>query len=433
MTSPFNILILGSGGRECTLAWKIRQSPLVDQIFIAPGNAGTSDYGTNLSISESDFASIKRAVLGNQVRMVVVGPEAPLVQGIADFFMEDEQLKDVWVIGPGKTGAMLEGSKDFAKAFMNRHHIPTAAHQTFRPEEITEALSFIRQTKPPYVLKADGLAAGKGVIICQNPAEAESEIQDILGGNKFGEAGKKLVIEEFLDGIELSVFVLTDGHHFLLLPEAKDYKRIGDNDSGPNTGGMGSVSPLPFFTGDFKEAVVEKIIRPTIQGLIHDNIDYQGFIFFGLMKVGSQPYVIEYNARLGDPETEVVLPRLQNDLVELMRAAATHTLDTQEVRISPLHSGCIMMVAPGYPGSYPKGLIINNLDQTKEVTVFHAGTKQDQNHKVVSTGGRILGVTALADHLPEAVERAYLACRTIEYQDKYYRSDIGRDIIQLTK
>lgn len=426
----YNVLIIGSGGREHALAWKIAQSHSLGRLFATPGNAGTAFAGTNLNISETDFFSIKKAVLDHSINIVVVGPEAPLVKGIVDFFIADPELSAVMIIGPQAAGALLEGSKDFAKAFMLRHNIPTAPYQTFNSGQLTDALSFIKTLEPPFVLKADGLAAGKGVIIASSLIEAETELNLMLNKNKFGDAGKKVVIEKFLQGIELSVFVMTDGKDYLILPEAKDYKRIGEKDTGPNTGGMGSISPVPFADAAFLKTVEEKIIKPTIHGLIQDKIPYKGFIFFGLMKVGNDPYVIEYNARLGDPETEVVLPRIQNDLLELLVATATNSLGQQVIKINPDAASCVMMVAPGYPGVYPKGMNITGLDKVADAIPFHAGTKTEEaTGNILTNGGRVLGVTAMAKDLQSALELAYKACDTINFEGKYYRTDLGKDVL----
>ncbi|MHC1706142.1 MAG: phosphoribosylamine--glycine ligase [Bacteroidales bacterium] len=432
MTFPnYNVLIIGSGGREHALAWKIAQSKALNKLFIAPGNAGTAQTGTNLDISETDFLSLKNAVIRLDINLIVVGPEAPLVQGIVDFFQSDSDLKDILIVGPPAAGARMEGSKDFAKEFMLRHNIPTAAYRTFSAGELSDAKMYLSTLKPPFVLKADGLAAGKGVIITTDRSEAEAELDNILIDSKFGEAGKKVLIESFLNGIELSVFVLTDGKNYLILPEAKDYKRIGEQDTGPNTGGMGSISPVPFADEAFLEKIERKIIKPTINGLIKDNIPYKGFIFFGLIKIDNEPFVIEYNARMGDPETEVVLPRINNDLLELLIAVAQGTLADHFINFDPRAAACVMMVAPGYPGTYPKGLTIKGLDKTNEVITFHAGTKLDTDSATVrSNGGRILGVTALADNLSTALGKVYTACKLIQYEGKYYRTDIGKDVLK---
>ncbi|MCX6270206.1 MAG: phosphoribosylamine--glycine ligase [Bacteroidetes bacterium] len=426
----YNVLILGAGGREHTLAWKISQSLLLGNLYTAPGNAGTAALGVNLPVSETDFPAIRKAVLDHQVNLVVVGPEAPLVKGISNFFIADPLLAHIPVIGPPKEGAMLEGSKDFAKKFMQRHGIPTAVYQTFNSGQLKEALDFLQTMTAPYVIKADGLAAGKGVVICSSYQEAAGEVKAMLMDNKFGEAGRKVVIEQFLRGIELSVFVLTDGKSFLILPEAKDYKRIGEQDTGPNTGGMGSVSPVPFAGGAFFEKIKNRVIIPTINGLISDHILYRGFIFFGLIKVGNDPYVIEYNARLGDPETEVIIPRIKNDLLDLFRALSQGELSTRHIITDTRHAACIMMVAPGYPGNYPKNLVINGLQNLSGVIPFHAGTKTGNfPGEVLSNGGRILGITALSSSLESALQSAYLACQSIDYEGKYYRNDIGNDVI----
>jgi phosphoribosylamine--glycine ligase len=427
----YNVLVLGSGGREHTLGWKIAQSKRFKSLFTAPGNAGTAEIGTNLSISEMDFPAVKKAVIDHHIHLVVVGPEAPLVKGIVDYFASDEELSGRKIIGPTAAGAMLEGSKDFAKEFMQRHHIPTASYRTFTTGQFFEATDYFSKLEPPYVLKADGLAAGKGVIITNSLEEATRELNLMLNENKFGPSGRKVVIESFLKGIELSVFVMSDGNHYLILPEAKDYKRIGENDTGPNTGGMGSLSPVPFANEEFMRKVENKIIKPTVQGLLSENIPYKGFIFFGLIKVGDEPFVIEYNARLGDPETEVVLPRINNDFLELLLAISNGTLDKQHIDISDQSACCVMMVAPGYPGNYPKGMKINGLKNVNEVIPFHAGTIQDKNSgEIVTNGGRVLGVTALADGLKASLEKAYEACSLIHFEGNYYRHDLGNDLLQ---
>ena len=427
----YRVLLLGSGGREHTLAWKLVQSPLLETLFIAPGNAGTAGLGTNLSIKETDFISIKEVVLQQGINLVVVGPEAPLVKGIADYFAKDEQLLAIPVIGPSASGARLEGSKDFAKKFMQRHQIPTAAYQSFSSEELPQALDFLKTIPSPYVLKADGLAAGKGVVICQTLEEASKELTEMLQNKKFGEASQKVVIEHFLKGIELSVFVLTDGKSYLLLPEAKDYKRIGEGDTGPNTGGMGSISPVPFADESFMEKVTQKIIKPTINGLQQENIPYWGFIFFGLIKVDDEPYVIEYNARLGDPETEVILPRLKNDLLEFFDKLVTGRLAESHIETHSDHAACVMMVAPGYPGDYPKGLVLSGISEVDKGILFHAGTALDKDSGLVtSNGGRIMGLTAMGKNLAEALHTAYGECQKIHYEGKYFRTDLGMDVLK---
>lgn len=424
-----NILILGSGGREHAFAWKLSQSSLIDKLFIAPGNAGTKELGTNIPLDVNDFLDVKRLVIEKEVDMVVVGPEVPLVKGIHDFFKNDRALKSVAVIGPESMGAMLEGSKDFAKEFMLKHEIPTASYKTFSSENIEEGYSFLESLKAPYVLKADGLAAGKGVLILNDLELAKSELQKMVEEAKFGDASSKVVVEEFLDGIELSVFVLTDGSSYVLLPHAKDYKRIGEGDSGLNTGGMGSVSPVPFATNDFMQKIEERVIKPTVDGLKSDGIDYKGFIFFGLIKVGDDPYVIEYNCRMGDPEAESVIPRIKTDLVEVFQAVADGTLEDVKMEFDDRYSAAIMLVSGGYPESYAKGKVIKGIENLKECIVFHAGTETDINTDEVKTaGGRVLAVSAYGDSLEEALMLAYEKVELIDFDGKYFRSDIGFDL-----
>lgn len=424
-----NILLLGSGGREHAIAWKLAQSKLLNRLYIAPGNAGTAQFGTNVMLSTTDFPAIKKLVLQYQVDMVVVGPEDPLVEGIHDFFLSDDEISGIPVIGPVQKGAMLEGSKDFAKKFMNRYGVPTAAYQTFTRETLDEGLHFIQHSKPPYVLKADGLAAGKGVVICKTAEEATAELQSMLLDARFGEASAKVVVEEFLDGIELSVFVLTDGINYKILPEAKDYKRIGEGDTGPNTGGMGSVSPVSFAGKDFMLAVEENIIRPTMKGLISDGVDYRGFLFFGLIKVGDKPYVIEYNCRMGDPEAESVLPRIENDLVELFTAVSRQKLAGQTILTDQRYAATVMLVSKGYPGTYEKGKPIGGLDLHRECLVFHAGTRLDAGSgKVLSNGGRVIAVTSFGNNMKEALAKSYFHAGRIDFEGKYFRKDIGFDL-----
>ncbi len=424
-----NILILGSGGREYALAWKIAQSPKADQLFVAPGNAGTAILGTNLPIETTEFDSIKKAVVEHDIDLVVVGPENPLVEGIHDFFLADEYLKHIHIIGPTKAGARLEGSKDFAKQFMAKHHIPTAAYKTFDHENLEEGYAFLETLQPPYVLKADGLAAGKGVVIVNDLSEAKSELQAMIEESKFGDASANVVVEEFLDGIELSVFVITDGESYLLLPEAKDYKRIGEGDTGLNTGGMGSVSPVPFASKEFMAKIEAKIIKPTINGLKSDGIPYQGFLFFGLIKVDEEPFVIEYNCRLGDPETESIMPRINSDLVEILTATAAGTLQDQKLNIDERYAATVMLVSGGYPGQYEKEKTISGLDSVNNCIVFHAGTATDVESMEVKTyGGRVLAVTALGNNLKEALAMAYQNAEIIQFEGKTYRKDIGFDL-----
>jgi phosphoribosylamine--glycine ligase len=424
-----NVLLLGSGGREHALAWKLSGSPLLDNLFIAPGNAGTVQYGTNLSINILDFPAVGRASLEQSIDLVVVGPEEPLVKGLHDYFLQTPELQNIPVIGPTISGARLEGSKDFAKAFMFRHHIPTAGYSTFSPDQFADAVSFLKTLSPPYVLKADGLAAGKGVAIVTGFEDAVTELEEMLLNQKFGTASGKVVIEEFLDGIELSVFVLTDGESYLLLPEAKDYKRIGEGDTGPNTGGMGSVSPVPFANSDFMMKVTQQVIEPTLHGLRAENIPYCGFIFFGLMNVGGQPFVIEYNCRLGDPETESVLPRIESDLLPLLYAAGTRTLNQHDLKISDDSAATVILVSEGYPGAYSKGKVISGLEAITDGFCFHAGTRPEENSGMALThGGRVVALTALKRELSQALETCYRNAEIINYEGKVFRRDIGSDL-----
>ena len=423
-----NILLLGSGGREHAIAFKLAQSKLCSHLFIAPGNAGTTQCGMNVPLKVDDFESIRHFVLENNVEMVVVGPEAPLVAGIADFFANDDKLRNVMVLGPSKAGAQLEGSKDYAKDFMLRHNIPTARYKTFDAGSLQEGLAFLETLSAPYVLKADGLAAGKGVLILDSLEQAKEELKLMLDG-KFGEASTKVVIEEFLSGIELSVFVLTDGQHYKMLPAAKDYKRIGEHDTGLNTGGMGSVSPVPFADKDFMQKVEQRIVIPTVKGLRKDKIDYKGFIFVGLMNVKGDPYVIEYNVRMGDPETESVFPRIKSDVVELFEHACNGTLENASLSIDGRTAATVMLTAKGYPEKYPKGDVISGLDAVEGSIVFHAGTARNQNNAVVTNGGRVLCVTSLADSLPQALLQCYQEAEKIQWNGKYCRKDIGQDLL----
>lgn len=423
-----NILLLGSGGRESAFAWKIAQSKRCSGLFIAPGNAGTGTYGKNININPNDFAAVGRFAVDNQVGLLVVGPEEPLVKGIHDYFLQDPSLKKIPVIGPQKKGAMLEGSKDFSKEFMIRHRIPTASFRSFTRETLRDGLDYIQSHSLPVVLKADGLAAGKGVVICESHEDAELELKAMLENAKFGEAGSRVVIEEFLKGIELSVFVLTDGKNYKILPEAKDYKRIGEGDTGLNTGGMGSVSPVAFADEAFMRKIEERIIVPTIRGLKADGIPYKGFIFIGLMNVGGDPYTIEYNVRMGDPETESVLPRIENDLVELLLAVAEGNLDEQQLNVSPKIAATVMLVAGGYPGAYMKGKPISGIENVRHSYVFHAGTALD-NSQVKTSGGRVLAVTSLQDNLFDAVQSAIADAGRIYYDGRYFRTDIGLDLM----
>ena len=422
------VLLLGSGGREHALAWKIAQSSILDQLFIAPGNAGTRQFGKNIPLSPIDFIAVKNFVLENNIEMVVVGPEEPLVLGIYDFFVGDTELSKIPVIGPSKYGAQLEGSKDFAKAFMNRHSIPTAKYATFTIDNLEEGLLFLKNMKSPYVLKADGLAAGKGVLIIHDLDEAQAELKSMLQHEKFGEASKKVVIEQFLDGIELSVFIVTDGHSFKLLPEAKDYKRIGEGDTGPNTGGMGAISPVPFADAAFMDKVHNRIIVPTVKGLKSEGIVYKGFVFFGLICVKGDPYVIEYNCRMGDPETEVVIPRLKSDILDLFEGIASNTLSERDIQFIDKSAATVMMVAGGYPDVYEKGKQIYGLNSVVDSLVFHAGTIAD-GPSVLTSGGRVLAVTSYGKNIEVAIEKAYEAVSKISFEGAYYRKDLGQDVL----
>jgi len=423
-----NVLLLGAGGREHAFAWKLTQSPLLEKLWIAPGNAGTAICGENVPISQLDFKGIKQFVISNEINIVIVGPEDPLVSGIRDFFIEDPELNHVKLIGPSKRGAMLEGSKDFAKEFMNRHNIPTAAHKTFYSEYLPKAIEYLHTIEPPYVLKADGLAAGKGVVICSDLRQAETELEDMLKNLKFGKASSKVVIEQFLSGIELSVFVLTDGRSYKILPEAKDYKRIGEGDTGPNTGGMGAISPVPFADKVFLQKVEERVIIPTIKGLEEENIDYKGFVFIGLMNVNGDPFVIEYNVRMGDPETEAVLPRIKSDFLEMLVAVADEKLDKVDLQIDDRTAATVMLVSKGYPGDYEKEKQITGFEKVSGSLVFHAGTAAKEGG-VVTNGGRVIAVTSLENSLQQALQRSFENAEIIDFEGKNYRKDIGKDLL----
>ena len=423
------ILLLGSGGREHALAWKISQSSILDELFIAPGNAGTKQYGKNIVLSPLDFEGIKEFVLKNNIDMVVVGPEEPLVNGIYDFFQADSTICHCAVIGPSKEGAKLEGSKNYAKEFMARHRIPTAKYGTFKPETLSEGINYLRGMKAPYVLKADGLAAGKGVLIINDLETAEKELTAMLKDARFGKASEKVVIEQFLEGIELSVFVMTDGDSFKLLPEAKDYKRIFDGNEGENTGGMGAVSPVPFADAGFMDKVHNQIIVPTVKGLKSEGIEYKGFIFFGLINVKGDPYVIEYNCRMGDPETEVVIPRLKSDILDLFEGIASNTLSERDIQFIDKSTATVMMVSGGYPNNYEKGLPIYGINNVIDSIVFHAGTSSD-GPQVLTNGGRVLSVTSYGKNIETAVDKCYDSITKISFEKAYYRKDIGRDLIK---
>lgn len=422
-----NILVIGSGGRECTFAWKLFQSDTCENLYIAPGNAGTTAYGKNIDINPNDFEQVKRHVLDKKIGLVVVGPEDPLVNGLHDYFLADEDLRHIPVIGPQKQGAQLEGSKEFAKEFMSRHDIPTAQYKSFTRETLQEGLEFLEEMKPPYVLKADGLAAGKGVLILENLYEAKIELQEMLGNRKFGEASSKVVIEEFLDGIEMSSFVLTDGSDYVILPNAKDYKRIGEGDKGLNTGGMGAISPVPFADETFLNKVEQRIIRPTVEGLKKDGIAYVGFIFIGLIKVNEDPYVIEYNVRMGDPETEVVLPRVKTDLADLFAAVANQKLDGFKLELDERSATTVVLVSGGYPEAYEKGKEIHGLEEVSDSLVFHAGT-QIQDGKMVTNGGRVLAITSFGGDFKEALKTSYKNIDKICFDKMNFRKDIGFDL-----
>ena len=423
-----NILILGSGGREHAFTHKLIQSKKVTHIFVAPGNAGTQEIATNIDVNPTDFESVKKVVIAHDIQMVIVGPEAPLVNGVHDFFLADDELKNIPVIGPKKDGALLEGSKDFSKEFMFKHGIPTAKYQSFTKETLEQGKLFLESLAPPYVLKADGLAAGKGVLILDSLEEAKSELEEMVSNQKFGEASSTVVIEEFLKGIELSVFVLTDGTSYKILPSAKDYKRIGEGDRGLNTGGMGAISPVPFADQAFLNKVEELVVKPTILGLQKDRIDYRGFIFIGLMNDNGSPSVVEYNVRMGDPETEVVLPRIQSDLFDLFDGVANQNLGEKEFSVTDKIATTVMLVSGGYPESYEKGAVISGLDNLKDSIIFHAGTKMKEG-AIVTNGGRVLAVTSLADSIQEALDQSYKTIDSIHFEKMNYRKDIGFDLV----
>jgi len=426
-----NVLLLGSGGREHAMAWKLSQSSLLSKLYVAPGNAGTDQIATNVALNPMDFSAVDRYIRRNSINMLIVGPEAPLVAGIVDYFLESNKHKDLVVIGPPKAGALLEGSKDFAKAFMARHNIPTSDYQTFKSGELKLAKAYLDKRKPPYVIKADGLAAGKGVIITEDRKEAESTLEDMLENSSLGEAGAKVVIEQFMDGIEVSSFVVTDGTAYKILPSAKDYKRAFDGDTGPNTGGMGAISPVPFVDAEFHEKTLNQIIIPTIKGLRKDDIPFNGFVFIGLMKVGSDPYVVEYNCRLGDPESEVILPLLKSDLLHLFDSLGSGLLSEYDLQIEDKTAATVMLTSGGYPGDYSKGKQIKGLENTPKETeglVFHAGTTTSRG-KVVTDGGRVLACTGIGNGLEQALERSYKLAESISFSDKQYRKDIGQDVL----
>lgn len=425
------ILVLGSGGREHAFSWKIAQSPKCETLFIAPGNAGTSEVGTNVNIAVTDFEGIGNFVKQEKIDLVVVGPEDPLVKGITNYFKSDSDLAQVGLVGPSKEGAQLEGSKDFSKQFMERHQVPTAKSKTFTVENLEEGLNYVSSHPLPVVLKADGLAAGKGVIIAETHEHARETLTEMLVDAKFGDASSRVVIEQYLDGIELSVFVLTDGESYKILPEAKDYKRIGEQDTGLNTGGMGAVTPVLFANAEFLQRVEDRVVKPTVNGLKSEGIDYKGFIFIGLMNVNGDPYVIEYNVRMGDPETQVVLPKIKSDLVDLLEATAKVNLANTDYTTHPEAFTTVVMVSGGYPGSYPKGQVISGIDAVDGATVFHAGTKQGDQNEVLTNGGRVLAITGKGESVEKALENAYNGVSKISWQDEYHRRDIGQDILRL--
>lgn len=422
-----NVLILGSGGREHAFAWKIAKSSSCNKLFIAPGNAGTEEVGTNVNINVNDFDGIKNLVLEKDIKLVIVGPEDPLVNGIYDFFKSDEQLRNINLIGPSKNGAQLEGSKEFAKEFMIRHNIPTARYQSFTKDNLEDGYKFLESLDAPYVLKADGLAAGKGVLILDNLQEAKDELKAMVADAKFGTASSTVVIEEFLDGIELSVFVITDGESYKILPSAKDYKRIGEGDTGLNTGGMGAISPVPFVDRFYLEKIEREIIKPTVEGLKKDNIEYKGFIFFGLINVKGEPKVIEYNVRMGDPETEVVIPRIKSDLLNLLNGIGDGTFSEKDLNITTEAATTVMLVSGGYPEAYEKGKSITGIENVNESIVFHAGTKRN-NDEVYTNGGRVIALTSFGENMNSALEKSFNSADKIDFEGKYYRKDIGFDL-----
>ena len=424
-----NVLILGSGGREHAFAWKIAQSKQLQNLYIAPGNAGTANCGTNVAIGVNDFEAIKNLVWEKDVDLVLVGPEDPLVKGIHDYFLNDDVLKDIPVIGPKKDGAQLEGSKDFSKQFMVKHGVPTARYATFTKEDVEKGYAFLDTLPSPYVLKADGLAAGKGVLIIDSLQEAKTELKNMLVDSKFGQASSKVVIEEFLKGIELSVFVLTDGKSYKILPAAKDYKRIGEGDTGLNTGGMGAVSPVPFADEAFIKKVEERVVKPTIKGLNEEGIDYRGFIFIGLMNCDGEPSVIEYNCRMGDPETEVVIPRIKSDLLDLLQGVASQNLHTKNYETIEQTAATVVLVSGGYPGDFEKGKVVSGIDNTGDSLIFHSGTKQEDD-KVLSNGGRVFAITSFGQTIEDAVKKSFNTAENIKYEGKYYRKDIGKDLMK---
>jgi phosphoribosylamine--glycine ligase len=424
-----NILLVGSGGREHAFAYKISQSPLCSKLFVLPGNAGISEVAMSVPLDPVDFTNVGKFCLDNDVKLIIIGPEEPLVKGMRDHFEADDHLKQIPFVGPGEKGARLEGSKDFSKAFMKKYNIPTAAYETFTFENIHDGVDYVKGHSLPVVLKADGLAAGKGVLICETSEEAVTELESMIREQKFGAASAKVVVEEFLKGIELSVFVLTDGTNYKVLPSAKDYKRIGEGDTGLNTGGMGAVSPVPFADEVFLKKVEDRIIKPTVEGLAKEEIRYVGFIFIGLMNVDGEPFVIEYNVRMGDPETEVVFPRIESDFVELMLAAGTGKLDQHDLKVSEQTAVAVMLVSEGYPGSYEKGKEITGLDQAKGSILFHAGTKKGEGGKIVTNGGRVLAVTSLGKDIKEAAAQSLANAEKISFEGKYYRKDIGYEFV----